>query len=155
MDDRTLSRRLAYVLRHAPESVNLRLEDGGWVDVTDLLGALSSHGVALSREQLDRIVSTSDKQRFAFDPSGGRIRANRGHSISVDLHLTLRQPPAVLYHGTVAAALDSIRGQGLLPQGRHHVHLSVDVRTARSVGRRRGPPVVLEVDSARAWRVTA
>ncbi len=32
--------------------------------------------------------------------------------------------------------------------GRHAVHLSADVATARRVGSRRGPPVVLRVDAA-------
>jgi putative RNA 2'-phosphotransferase len=31
---------------------------------------------------------------------------------------------------------------------RHHVHLSPDVETARTIGARRGTPVVLRVDAA-------
>jgi putative RNA 2'-phosphotransferase len=33
--------------------------------------------------------------------------------------------------------------------GRHHVHLSPDAATARRVGARHGPPVVLEVAAGR------
>ena len=38
---------------------------------------------------------------------------------------------------------------GLERRGRHHVHLSPDVPTARRVGARHGRPVVIEVAAAR------
>ena len=143
-----MSRRLSYVLRHAPDSVGVAMDEAGWVRVDDLLQGLRHHRLALTREELAEIVSTSDKQRFSFDAAGERIRANQGHSIPVDLELTARPPPPVLFHGTVASALPAIRSQGLTPRGRHHVHLSADVDTARAVGGRRGRPVILRVDAA-------
>lgn len=57
-------------------------------------------------------------------------------------------PPKLLYHGTVAAALDAILAEGLTPGRRHHVHLSGDLETARRVGARRGAPVILAVRAA-------
>ena len=57
-------------------------------------------------------------------------------------------PPEVLYHGTVDRFLDSIKEKGLIKGKRQYIHLSKDVETARAVGsRRRGNPVILEVDS--------
>ncbi|TDB69419.1 RNA 2'-phosphotransferase, partial [Micromonospora sp. KC721] len=50
---------------------------------------------------------------------------------------------AQLFHGTGASVLDSIRATGLRRGGRHHVHLSADVATARRVGTRRGGAVVV------------
>ncbi len=146
--DTALSKRLSYVLRHHPGSVGLTLADGGWVAVDELLAALGRHGRSVSRAELDRVVADNDKQRFAFDPTGSRIRAQQGHSLPVDLGLDPAQPPAVLFHGTPRRNLDSILAQGLHRAGRHHVHLSPDVTTARRVGGRRGDAVVLEVDTA-------
>ncbi len=143
-----LSRRLSYVLRHAPHSVGVTLDSGGWVNVDELLRAIRADGVAVTRAQLDEVVRTSDKQRFALDPTGTRIRANQGHSVAVDLQLQPLVPPSVLYHGTVARALGQIFSDGLRPRGRHHVHLSADVQTAAAVGGRRGKPIVLAVDAA-------
>jgi putative RNA 2'-phosphotransferase len=143
-----LSKRLAYVLRHDPASVGLTLDPAGWVDVDDLLAALAACGTVVSRARLDRLVQESDKQRFAFDESGTRIRANQGHSTRVDLGYAPRTPPPVLFHGTPARHLTSIRARGLLPGGRHAVHLSADEATARLVGERRGRAVVLRVDAA-------
>jgi len=146
-----VSRRLSYVLRHAPTSVGLTIAPGGWVEVDALLAGLAAHGLALTRTQLTEVVVASDKQRFAFDRDGERIRANQGHSVPVDLQLVPEQPPAVLFHGTVASAVDAIAREGLSRRGRHHVHLSPDAATARSVGGRRGRPVVLVVAAGEMW----
>jgi putative RNA 2'-phosphotransferase len=138
-----LSKRLSYVLRHRPDSAGLTLDDAGWVYVDALL-----HALGLTRAQLEEVVARNDKQRFALDASGTRIRASQGHSVPVDLGYAPVQPPAELFHGTVARLLDRILTEGLRPGARHAVHLSPDVVTARAVGARRGPPVVLRVDAA-------
>jgi putative RNA 2'-phosphotransferase len=98
-----ISKRLARHLRHDPAAIGLTLASGGWVEVTTLLGAL-----ALTREELDEVVETNTKRRFAFDETGTRIRASQGHSVSVDLGLPDATPPEVLYHGTVEKFLDAI-----------------------------------------------
>lgn len=146
--DRTSSKRLSLVLRHRPGSIGVDLDPHGWVDVTVLLDALAAHGTALTRADLERVVTSNDKQRFEWDRDGDRIRARQGHSVPVDLGLQEQPPPDVLYHGTPRHNLDSILASGLDRRGRHHVHLSADVATARRVGARRGQPVVLAVDAA-------
>ena len=78
--------------------------------------------------------------------SSGRIK---GHSVEVDLQLEEKQPPAVLYHGTVERFIASIMEEGLKKGKRHHVHLSKDIETARKVGSRRGKPVILQVDAGK------
>lgn len=142
MTDEQLSRRLAYLLRHAPEKMGVTLEPGGWAPVDAVLRHLR-----VSRERLERVVAADAKGRYTL--RGERIRANQGHSVPVDLRLPLTVPPELLYHGTHPAALPAIRAQGLQPMGRHHVHLSHDEATARQVGARRGQPVVLTVQAGR------
>ena len=152
MDPRDLvriSRRLSLVLRHRPESIGVTLDSAGWVAVDELLAALAAHGTRISRAGLDAVVAGNDKSRFAFDPAGTRIRASQGHTVPVELGYAPVPPPAVLYHGTVAASLDSIFRTGLRPGRRHDVHLSADRPTAQKVGARRGRPVVLAVDAPR------
>ena len=106
----------------------------------------------ITREELEVIVTTSDKQRFAFDESGARIRANQGHSVDIDLQLTPTVPLAVLFHGTGEGTVPAILREGLRKMRRHHVHLSPDVATATRVGTRHGRPVVLAVDAAAMCR---
>jgi putative RNA 2'-phosphotransferase len=141
----TISKFLSLILRHKPETIGLQLADDGWADIDQLLHGARAHGTRLDHDLLLRVVHENDKQRFAISEDGRRIRANQGHSIAVDLALEPRTPPPMLYHGTVARFLDSIRQHGLQPGDRQHVHLSPDTRTAESVGRRRGKPIVLTV----------
>ena len=144
-----ISKFLSLILRHAPEKIGLRLDANGWVAVDDLLNAAESHGTVISRDLLDGIVFGNDKQRFSFSPDGLRIRANQGHSVPVDLELTLAEPPPVLYHGTATRFLPSIYSQGLQRMRRQHVHLSGTREQAYRVGTRHGRPVVLEIDAKR------
>ena len=148
MDVVRASKRLSYVLRHRPDSVGLTLDEAGWVDVDALLGALAAHGLRLTRAELDHVVATNDKRRFALDDTGARIRASQGHSVAVELGYEPAEPPAELFHGTVERNLAAILTEGLRPGNRHAVHLSPDVDTARTVGARRGRPVVLRVEAA-------
>jgi putative RNA 2'-phosphotransferase len=147
MPDVQTSKFLSYVLRHRPDSIGITLDENGWVEVDALLDAARRNGKAISRRQLEEIVATNDKQRFAFSDDGRQIRASQGHSVSVDLDLESIQPPELLYHGTVERFLDSIRTKGLVRGSRHHVHLSPDEATARKVGCRRGKPVILIVEA--------
>jgi len=143
-----VSKRLSYVLRHQPSSIGLTLAAAGWVDVDDLLTALAAHGLSLTRGELEHVIATNDKRRFAFDEAGTRIRASQGHSVDVVLGYRPLMPPAVLFHGTADRHLAAILTEGLRPGRRHAVHLSADVDTARLVGLRHGRPVVLRVDAA-------
>jgi putative RNA 2'-phosphotransferase len=139
------SKFLSLVLRHEPERVGLKLADAGWVGVDELLQAVNTNGVTLTREQLQHIVDTSDKKRFAISEDGNRIRASQGHSIEVDLQYPPQPPPELLYHGTASRFLDSIRKDGLQKMGRHDVHLSAETRVTYQVGSRHGKPVLLTI----------
>ncbi|MFD0022749.1 RNA 2'-phosphotransferase [Streptomyces sp. NPDC058382] len=140
-----VSKYLSKHLRHQPERIGLRLDAHGWVPIDELLGATARHGFPLTRAELDHVVASNDKQRFAVE--GDRIRASQGHSVDVDLDLPPVEPPAYLYHGTVGRFMNTIRSEGLRPMERTHVHLSPDRETATRVGARRGRPVVLSVDA--------
>lgn len=139
------SKFLSLVLRHDPTSIGIVLDEAGWTSVASLLAALAKHGYPLTRDELEELVRSSDKQRFALSEDGTRIRANQGHSVEVDLELPAATPPARLYHGTVPKVLDAIREQGLRKGTRQHVHLSADLETASNVGARRGKPVIVVV----------
>ena len=142
-----VSKYLARHLRHQPERLGLRLQPGGWVGVDELLAACAARRFPLTRAELDEVVARNDKRRYSYDGTGTRIRANQGHSVDVDLQLEPVAPPEVLYHGTAERSVPAILAGGVRPMGRHHVHLSPDVATARKVGARHGRPAVLEVDA--------
>lgn len=142
------SKFLSYVLRHKPESIGVTLDENGWVEVSVLLEASRLAGEDISAELLQEIVESSDKQRFAFNDTGDRIRANQGHSVkNVDLDLKEIKPPNILYHGTVEKFVSVIEKSGLKKMNRQHVHLSKTRETATSVGSRRGKPIILEIQA--------
>jgi putative RNA 2'-phosphotransferase len=140
-----VSKYLSLVLRHEPAAAGVTLDAEGWVAVSDLLAGAAAHGMTVTRDELEEVVRTSDKQRFALSDDGLRIRANQGHSLTVDLGLQPLTPPEILFHGTVERFWPSIRETGLVRRARQHVHLSSDVETAARVGERRGTPVILTV----------
>lgn len=145
-----VSKYLSKHLRHQPGRIGITLDEGGWVEIDELMRAAAGHGFRFTRAELDHVVASNDKRRFTID--GTRIRANQGHTVGVDLGLPPAEPPEYLYHGTVARSLDAIRSEGLRPMARHDVHLSPDRETATRVGARRGRPVVLSVHAGAMHR---
>lgn len=155
MDERRLVRLSKYLskhLRHQPQRLGLTIAPGGWVPVAELLAAARRNGVTLSWAELEYVVAHNDKQRFGFDETGTLIRARQGHSVAVDLGPEALEPPEELFHGTGHRSARAIERDGLRAMGRHHVHLSVDVQTARRVGARHGRPVVYRVAAGRMHR---
>jgi putative RNA 2'-phosphotransferase len=146
--DRTqLSKFFSFVLRHKPDAIGLTLDTQGWAHIDELIERGNASGTQFNRDDVQQVVETSDKKRFSISTDGQRIRAAQGHSVTVELGLLPREPPSVLYHGTATRFVDSILSEGLRPQDRQHVHLSIDEATAQRVGQRHGKPVVFKVEA--------
>ena len=136
---------MSYVLRHAPEEINLELNTEGWAETDQLLLKMNARGYDIDKETLIEVVAQNAKKRFAFNDDKSMIRANQGHSIQIDHGFEAVMPPDILYHGTATKSVDSILKSGIEKRGRHHVHLSADIDTAKQVGQRHGKVVILEV----------
>jgi len=147
-----VSKFLSYVLRHSPETINLRLDENGWANVDELIAKSNNGHGQIDFDLLDYVVQNNDKQRFTFNEDKTKIRASQGHSIAVDLALKPAEPLEYLYHGTVEKSLAKIKEQGLQKMSRQHVHLSADVETAIKVGGRRGVPILLTIRSGEMFR---
>lgn len=136
---------LSYILRHNPAAVGITLDENGYANSTELIRGVQRVGKAWDMAKLQEIVDSDDKGRFSFNGDKTRIRANYGHSFSVDLQLKEQTPPNVLYHGTAEKYLKSIGNLGLLKKSRRYVHLSQNKDAAYVVGARHGKAVVLEI----------
>ena len=134
------SKLLSLILRHKPEKIKITLDAHGWVNVETLLLALNKHGHSYDLTLLEKIVNENNKKRFSFNEDKTMIRANQGHSVEIDLNLPTSVPPLYLYHGTSIDRIESIKSKGILKGERHHVHLSTEIDTALSVGKRHGNP---------------
>lgn len=137
-----ISKFLSLVLRHQPETIGVRLDQNGWVDIAELIEKSNSYGIKFDREVLNHIVETNSKKRFAFNDNLDKIRASQGHSIDIELGYSNQKPPEILFHGTAEKFVKSILENGLEKQSRQHVHLSSDIETALKVGQRHGKPFV-------------
>jgi putative RNA 2'-phosphotransferase len=147
-----ISKFLSLVLRHKPEAIGLTLDENGWADVGELIDKMNGHNYKITRDILNSVVVTNNKQRFSFNGDKTKIRANQGHSIQVELDLKEMTPPEYLYHGTGEKAVTSILKTGLQKRARHHVHLSGDIATAITVGSRHGKPKVFTVAALQMLR---
>lgn len=152
------SKYLSYLLRHNPGAAKLTLDREGWCGIDALI-----KNTDFTIDELIEIVEKDEKRRYSFkywemadagiphvrEPT--HIRANQGHSTSeVRMSFKTMVPPTVLYHGTTSLNTEVIMREGLKPMSRHHVHLTENLNTAKSVGgRRRGVTTVFTVDTAR------
>lgn len=150
MSNNTVSKYIALILRHKPDTIGITLDEHGWANVNELIAGISKT-YPLDFETLETIVMEDEKQRYSFNEDKSLIRANQGHSIPVDVELEELVPPSVLYHGTGQKYAFSIDQQGLIPKSRLYVHLSSDIETATKVGQRHGKPVVYRVDCQRMY----
>lgn len=147
-----LSKEISYALRHAPWEYELEMDAEGWVSVEQLLDALhrSEKWSDISVMDLDEMIGKAEKKRH--ESANGKIRALYGHSTPMKILKEEKMPPDILYHGTARIFLDSICEKGLLPQGRQYVHLTKDIETAKSVGKRHDDkPCILIIDAKIAW----
>ena len=142
---RDIGKHIALVLRHKPEIIGITLDEHGWADVQKLIEGVRINNPSFDMDMLEEIVATDNKQRYSFNVDKTLIRANQGHSISVDVELEKKIPPEILYHGTATKYEEAIDEQGLVSKSRLYVHLSEDIETATVVGKRHGNPVIYSV----------
>ncbi len=150
-DKKRIGKFLSLILRHSPETIGLELDENGWADVDNLIRLSAAHRRPFSIVELEEIVATNDKQRYSFNDTKEKIRANQGHSVNIVLGLSPVEPPEYLYHGTATRFLSSIMKNGIVKGGRQHVHLSSDTATAQKVGSRHGTPAILTIESGKMY----
>ena len=74
------SKALSWLLRHGAEKEGLAIRSDGFVRLAEILAHRSLRGA--SAADIETVVATSDKQRFASIREGGVVwvRANQGHT---------------------------------------------------------------------------
>lgn len=141
----TKSRYLSKLLRHKPE--DLELDTEGYTDVNKVLIKLD-----IDKTSLDWIVISNDKKRFSYNTDETFIRANQGHSSSLNVNVSMREAERidVLYHGTSLKNKKLIDKYGIRSMNRKHVHLSKDLDTAINVAKRHSKDVyVYKINAAK------
>ncbi|MBT3357612.1 MAG: RNA 2'-phosphotransferase [Euryarchaeota archaeon] len=147
----SLARRLALILRHAPEKFDLEMDINGWVDVKDIIRSFKKQNERryhwLRPHHFRAVTQTDGKGRY--EVRGNMIRATYGHTLDIELDLPTENIPASLFYPCDPKETDNLMEVGITPSGRSHVHLSGSIRTAAEAGHvHHSLPTILEIDTA-------
>lgn len=145
-----ITRSLAFMLRHQPETFDLELDPHGFADLDDVVQALNERlGEPVEEEDVRDAVSAGDRPRYEIQ--GERIRALYGHSIPVDPGESSK-PPEFLYVAVPEQELERARRFGLRGGRRRFLHLAATREDAAESGRRASRDyTVLVVHALDAW----
>lgn len=129
--DVLISKALSYLLRHGAIKEKLTFNDQGYIPISEILSHQRLKSYKATRQDLERIVTNNDKQRFKIDPESDLICATQGHSIKEiagELQLMNRDELKKLhiYHGTYKKKLPLIKELGLSRMNRNHIHFTCD-----------------------------
>jgi RNA:NAD 2'-phosphotransferase (TPT1/KptA family)/8-oxo-dGTP pyrophosphatase MutT (NUDIX family) len=119
-----LSKLLAFLLRHRPDSVGLTLDPEGWVEVAALVEGINEQErlpFALNAQDLLTLVGGVSAELFEItsaDASAERVRARAGHSVE-GVALAAQSVPEFLFFRLEPDAFDVYRGAQSLsaPEG--------------------------------------
>lgn len=147
-----MARKLALVLRHAPEKFDLEMDINGWIDVRDIVRKFKDGGRRpqhwLRPHHLRAISETDPKGRY--EVRANMMRATYGHTVEIELDLPSNDIPDSLYYPSNPAEAENLIEVGISPGDRSHVHLSASIKFAAEAGRvHHNDPAIIEVDTAR------
>ena len=60
-NDKKLGRFISLILRHKPETIDLKLDKNGWANTKELIEKISKSGREIDFEILERIVNENNK----------------------------------------------------------------------------------------------
>ena len=167
---KTISKELAYLLRHGATRYGLVVRPDGFTAYGPLQRVLADRsGLYVEEIDLYEVVATADKRWFELkegtaygsqNPHLTHIRAISGHSLpDVQDEPLLGHPVSmealgtVLYHGTLHANLEDILQQRLIPGGRRtsrkHVHFAEEIARIRE-----GSEIVIEIKTSALFLIT-
>lgn len=152
-----ISKQMSYLLRHGAIKEGLKITNDGWVSMDDLLAFPKMKSKNITTQEVQDIVKSNDKQRFALktDEKGNTwIRANQGHSLdSVEVEMTpiksINQiATGIAVHGTYFDAWKIIKMDGLDKMKRNHIHFALGEPNSDQVisGMRSSAQVLIYLD---------
>ena len=69
-----ISKYLIFILKHHPETIDLKLDPERWASVDDLVKKANSSGKSVTLEQIQQVVTLDEKKMFVMSDDGSRIR---------------------------------------------------------------------------------
>ncbi len=133
----SLGRIMMGILRHFPERFGLKMDEQGFVDISQLVQAIrrsrSRRFRWLRPNHVIALAETDPKGRYQIE--GNAIRATYGHTIKIeDLELPTGDVPDYLYFPTSEEEAELLLERGIKPTDRAMVHLSKTYQNAYEAG---------------------
>ncbi|WP_175059123.1 RNA 2'-phosphotransferase [Thermococcus sp. 2319x1] len=145
-----ISKLMSYILRHAPWEFDVEVDEEGFANIEEVVGAVKKSHLWVEKEHLLWIIENDPKGRFEI--RGNKIRARYGHTFDVSLDHEEDVEVKVLYHGTPRRNLEKILKEGIKSMKRKFVHLTTSKEEAYETGRRYGRDVVVILVDAECLR---
>ena len=144
-----VSKQLSLMLRHRPGEFGIKVDRWGYANLQEVLKSLQERDRSLTQNDIELVVNDSKKKRFEIKEV--RIRACYGHTFPIDLGLDPITPPEFLYKGVEMQVVETVLREGLKPNDRQFVHLSVDLDVAERLGGgREGNGAVIRINAKRS-----
>ena len=143
-----LGRRMAGILRHFPEKFDLEMDLNGWVDVREMVEALSKRDRRMQWLLPHHIRAGSETcPKGRYDVRGDMVRATYAHTVEIELDLPTDNTPNLLYFPCSNEEIEHMLEHGIKPGDRKHVHLSKTVTAAANAGHvHHHRPTIIEID---------
>lgn len=151
-----LSRFLAFLLRHKPETLDLELDAQGWTSLVDLVLKINKSKrfpQPVTLTDIEALVSGDSRHRFTI--RDGKIRANSGHSVEkVSEEPSPVRPPDLLFCGMPEGGRAALVAEGLRPRRRRFLQLTTSPKAAERMAARmhKRRPHVVVIEASRAAR---
>ena len=92
-------RYLAFILRHRPHEAKVKLNDGGWAEISSLVGSmLKFKKITITSEELIALVQAKSKNSFVISEDGTMMKAKSGHTILLGFVETAKVPSKLFVH---------------------------------------------------------
>lgn len=158
LDAVRLSKLLAFVLRHRPDALGIKLEAEGWVEIDELVRRLNQSrrlDAPIDRPALERFVAEGGGSRFEI--VGSRVRARGGHTAPgiAPQRPVPAPPPDFLFFGSSRDRIGrTLNDHGLHAEPGRWLRLHESERAARRAasGTEKAKARVVVVEAQRASR---
>ena len=106
-------RYLAFILRHRPHEAKIKLNEGGWAEVSLLVSALAKFKkIKITAEELVTLVRIKSKNSFTISEDGKTIKAKSGHTVLLGF-VEADKVPSTLFVHIYRNEMTSVFGSGL------------------------------------------
>ncbi|MGB7346627.1 MAG: RNA 2'-phosphotransferase [Pirellulaceae bacterium] len=70
-----ISKYMSFILKHHPESIGVKPDGDGWLEIESFVAAAAASGKSITIEQVHAVIDTSEEARFQRSDDRLKVRA--------------------------------------------------------------------------------